>query len=120
MVKNLAPIIVSLVVSMTFAADVSTLNDSLTVAVISQQKGMFKVREKHDMGESGVQEIDYVVNCSNHSMALAAFSVVTTKSRITTHGPVSNLDALSFYQPILEHDQKITRRVCANQVSFRE
>lgn len=118
MVNKLAFITASLVASMSFAAELSTSNDPLTVAAIGQQKGMFKVRERHDMGESGVQEIDYVVNCSNQTMALAAFSVITAKSRITTHGPLSNLEVLSFYQPMLEHDQKITRQVCTNQISL--
>ena len=35
-------------------------------------KGYNKIREFHEMGTSGVQQIDYVVNCSNGTMAMAA------------------------------------------------
>ena len=101
-----------------FATDTAAINNHLTIAAIDQQKGLFNVRELHDMGSSGVQQIDYVVNCSNQTLALAGFAVMTTKGRLTSNSPAATSATLSFYKPMIEHDQKITSNVCKNLVTL--
>ena len=39
-----------------FATDTAAIHNHLTIAAIDQQKGLFNVRELHDMGSSGVQQ----------------------------------------------------------------
>ena len=101
-----------------FATDTAAINNHLTIAAIDQQKGLFNVRELHDMGSSGVQQIDYVVNCSNQTLALAGFAVMTTKGRLTSNSPAATSATLSFYKPMIEPDQKITSNVCKNLVTL--
>jgi len=70
------------------------------------------------MGSSGAQQIDYVVNCSNQTLALAGFAVMTSKGRLTSNSPAPTSDNLSFYKSMIEHDQKITSIVCKNLVTL--
>jgi hypothetical protein len=97
-----------------FATDTAAIHNNLTIAAVDQQKGLFNVRELHDMGSSGVQQIDYVVNCSNQTLALAGFAVVTSKGRLTSNAPPTTSATLSFYKPLIEHDQRIGSNVCGN------
>jgi len=90
----------------------------LIIAVIDQQKGLFNARELHDMGPSGVQQIDYVVNCSNQTLALAGFAVMTSKGRLTSNAPPTTSSTLSFYKPVIEHDQRIASNVCGNLLTL--
>ena len=105
-----------------FAADttsgisLASTPNHLTVATINDDKGMFSVRELHDMGTSGVQQIDYVVNCANQTLALAGFAVVNSKARLTSNAKSSSV--LSFYKPVIEHDQKIASNVCNKLVTM--
>jgi hypothetical protein len=101
-----------------FATDTAAIHNHLTIAAIDQQKGLFNVRELHDMGSSGVQQIDYVVNCSNQTLALAGFGVMTSKGRLTSNSLAATSANLSFYKPMIEHDQKITINVCKNLVTL--
>ena len=78
-------------------------------------KGMSKVREFHDMGATGVQQIDYVVNCSANTMALADFAVMTAQGRLPVAASDATLNTLSFYKPVIEHDQKIAANTCSKQ-----
>ena len=39
-----------------------------TIAAIALDKGLFLVREMHDMGKDGTQQIDYVIDCSKLSV----------------------------------------------------
>jgi len=57
-----------------FATEIVSTQNQLTIAAINNQKELFSVRELHNMGASGVQEIDYVVNCSNQTLALSGFA----------------------------------------------
>jgi len=50
----------------------------------NHKKGLFNVRELHDMGSSGVQQIDYLVNCTNQTLALTGFAVITSRGRLTS------------------------------------
>ncbi|MFM9991587.1 MAG: hypothetical protein ACKVOY_09155 [Burkholderiaceae bacterium] len=101
-----------------FATDTAAIHNHLTIAAIDQQKGLFNVRELHDMGSSGVQQIDYVVNCSNQTLALAGFAVMTSKGRLTSNAPAATSATHSFYKPVIEHDQRITSKVCKNLVTM--
>ena len=101
-----------------FATDTAAINNHLTIAAIDQQKGLFNVRELHDMGSSGVQQIDYVVNCSNQTLALAGFAVMTTKGRLTSNSPAATSATHSFYKPVIEHDQRIASNVCGNLLTM--
>jgi hypothetical protein len=101
-----------------YAADSAAVHNHLTIAAIDQQKGLFNVRELHDMGASGIQQIDYVVNCFNQSMALAGFAVITPKGRLTSNTPSTSSATLSFYKPVIEHDQRIASSVCGNLVTM--
>ena len=101
-----------------FATDTAAIQNHLTIAAIDQKKGLFNVRELHDMGSSGVQQIDYVVNCSNQTLALAGFAFMTTKGRLTSNSPAATSATLSFYKPVIEHDQRIASNVCKNLVTL--
>ena len=101
-----------------FATETPAVNSGLTIAVIDQQKGLFNVRELHDMGSSGVQQIDYVVNCANQTLALTGFAVITSKGRLTSVATSATSPALSFYKPLIEHDQRIASSVCGNLVTM--
>ena len=101
-----------------FATDTAAIHNHLTIAAIDQQKGLFNVRELHDMGSSGVQQIDYVVNCSNQTMALTGFAVMTSKGRFTSNSPAATTSTLSFYKPVIEHDQRIASNVCGNLLTI--
>ena len=101
-----------------FATDTAAIHNHLTIAAVDQQKGLFNVRELHDMGSSGVQQIDYVVNCSNQTLALAGFAVVTSKGRLTSNASPTTSSTLSFYKPVIEHDQRIASNVCGNLLTM--
>ena len=101
-----------------FGTETPAVNSGLTIAVIDQQKGLFNVRELHDMGSSGVQQIDYVVNCANQTLALTGFAVITSKGRLTSVATATTSPALSFYKPLIEHDQRIASSVCGNLVTM--
>lgn len=101
-----------------FAADLVKSENRITVAAINDQKDLFNVRELHDMGASGVQQIDYVVNCAKQKMALAGFSVINTNGQMKTTVPSVSNTSLAFYKPAIEHDQKITNNVCNNLMTL--
>ena len=107
-----------ILINTAFAAETPAVTNGLTIAVIDQQKGLFNVRELHDMGSSGVQQIDYVVNCANQTLALSGFTVITSKGRLTSLAPSTTSPTLSFYKPVIEHDQRITSKVCGNLVTL--
>jgi len=107
-----------ILINTAFAAETPAVTNGLTIAVIDQQKGLFNVRELHDMGSSGVQQIDYVVNCANQTLALTGFTVITSKGRLTSLAPSTTSPTLSFYKPVIEHDQRITSKVCGNLVTM--
>jgi len=100
------------------ANETTNMTDSLIIAAINAHKGLFKVRELHEMGPSGVQEIDYVVNCENQTIALSGFALVTEKGRLTANDQASMSGRLAFYKPVIYHDQKIANSVCNNQLSM--
>jgi hypothetical protein len=107
-----------ILINTAFAAETPAVTNGLTIAAIEQQKGLFNVRELHDMVSSGVQQIEYVVNCSNQTLALAGFAVITSKGRLTSNTSPTTSATLSFYKPMIEHDQRIASNVCKNLVTL--
>jgi len=101
-----------------FAAETPAIHQGLSIAAIDKQKGLFNVRELHDMGKSGVQQIDYVVDCSNRTLALTGFAVLTAQGRLTSNMPTASSDSPSFYKPVIEHDQRIATSVCGNLITM--
>ena len=94
-----------------------SIQNSLTVATFKNSSDLFSVRELHDMGSSGIQQIDYVVNCANQTLALVGFAVLRTSRRLTSISPESNARTPSFYAPQIEHDQRIVRNVCGAAIN---
>jgi hypothetical protein len=93
-------------------------NNSWTVISMESNRGMSKVRKFFDMGASGVQQIDYVVNCSNKSVALAGFSIL--KSENVPAGPMASpsYDDLSFYTPKLDIDRNVANTACDKRLAM--
>lgn len=101
-----------------FATEIVSTQNQLTIAAINNQKELFSVRELHNMGASGVQEIDYVVNCSNQTLALSGFALMTEKGRLISNEPATQSASLAFYKPVIDHGQKITNSACNNLVTM--
>ena len=101
-----------------FGTETPAFNSGLTIAVIDQQKGLFNVRELHDMGSSGVQQIDYVVNCADQTLALADFAVITSNGRLPVRAAETSFTNLSFYKPMIDHDRTITNNACDKRVAM--
>lgn len=81
--------------------------------------GLIKIREYYDMGNAGVQHIDYVANCSDKKLSMAAFKVlpsVMTKNDSTTN---VNMSDLSFYKPVIQHDTNILEKACSPSRSIQ-
>lgn len=81
-------------------------------------KAMVNVREFHDMGQSGVQQIDYLVNCSNQTMAMVSFQVLKGFDIASVGYLAPQNQNVSFYKPVIEHDLKIATNVCEKQVAM--
>jgi len=92
--------------------------DNLAVFAINEKIGTFHVRESYDMGMSGVQQIDYIVDCENKTMALVNFAVQTTKGRLTSNKTEDYSADINFYLPKYEHDQRISNNVCNKLVTL--
>jgi hypothetical protein len=91
---------------------------TLAVFAINEKIGTFHVRESYDMGISGVQQIDYIIDCENKTMALVNFAVQTTKVRLTSNKTEDDSADIIFYLPKYEHDQRISNNVCNKLVTL--
>jgi len=80
--------------------------------------GLANVREFHDMGKSGVQQIDYVVNCNNQTMAMSGFQILVGYDFAPLGHVAAKTQPLSFYKPVIDHDLKIASNACGNQLAF--
>jgi hypothetical protein len=80
-------------------------------------KGMSKVREFYDMGAAGVQQLDYVVNCTNGKLALASFKVLTAMSSDIGAATEPSIGSVSFYKPVIQHDLNIVDNVCGSRMA---
>lgn len=82
---------------------------------------MAKVRKFFDLGANGAQQIDYVVNCSDKSVALAGFQVLkSSDSAPSANAAVPSFDDLSFYKPVLEIDRNAANTACDKRIAMSE
>ena len=97
---------------------VAAVGNTWSVVAMDNTNGMSKVRKFFDLGENGVQQIDYVVNCADQSVALAGFAVLKTAD--TNHARLAepSYDDLSFYKPKLDIDRNIANNVCDKRVAM--
>ena len=97
---------------------IASNQSTLTYAALNTSKGMSHVREFHDMGASGVQQIDYVVNCTKQTMAMSSFQILTAPGNLPVGFVSTPSKDLSFYKPVIEHDKQIARNVCEKQMAM--
>jgi len=109
------------------AAVISDKEEVITVAVAentwavvatNSNKGLTKLREFHDMGDAGVQQIDYVVNCSNRKLSMADFKVLKGMATQNASNTERGFAELSFYQPVIQHDINIVDNVCGGKLAM--
>ena len=109
------------------AAVISDKDEIMTVVVAENtwavvaadsSKGFTKLREFHDMGDAGVQQIDYVVNCRNRKLSMADFKVLTGMSAKNTQDNDRSISELSFYKPVIQHDINIVDNVCGGKLAM--
>ena len=93
-------------------------NDKTWSYAAYKSNGLANVREFHDMGKSGVQQIDYVVNCTNQTMAMSGFQILVGYDSATLGYVAPKTQPLSFYKPVIDHDLKIASNACGNQLAF--
>jgi hypothetical protein len=100
---------------------VAAAGNSWTVISMENSKQMSKVRKFFDMGANGVQQIDYVVNCRDKSVALAGFQVLKSSENVPS-GPmaVPSFDDLSFYIPKLDIDRNVANTACDKRLAQSE
>lgn len=89
------------------------------IAATSQTNGLTKLREFYDMGDLGVQQIDYVVNCADQKLSLAGFTVLPTAVVQSEKSNDRTLADLSFYTPVIQHDKNILNSVCNDNFFVR-
>ena len=87
--------------------------------VANNANGKTKLREFYDMGDLGVQQIDYVVSCADQKLSLAGFKVLTAMSSKDDNQSSKNIADLSFYTPVIQHDINIVSKVCSDQMLTR-
>ena len=100
---------------------VADAGNSWTVISMENSKQMSKVRKFFDLGAIGVQQIDYVVNCTNKTVALAGFQVLQSSENAPS-GPmaVPSYDDLSFYKPKLDIDRNVANTACDKRLAQSE
>lgn len=97
---------------------VTVADNTWAVVATSSNKGLTKLREFHDMGDAGVQQIDYVVNCNNRKLSMADFKVLTAMSPQNKQTTEREVADLSFYQPVIQHDINIVENVCGGKLAM--
>ena len=93
-------------------------NDKTWSYAAYNANGLANVREFHDMGKSGVQQIDYVVNCTNQTMAMSGFQILVGHDSAPLGDVTPQTQSLSFYKPVIDHDLRIASNACGNQLAF--
>ena len=93
-------------------------NTTWSFVAASSSQGLTNVREFHDMGASGVQQIDYVVNCANQTMAMSGFQIFTGPDSKPAGFVAPKTQKLSFYTPAIDHDKKIASNTCNKLVAM--
>jgi len=112
--RNSLMILVS-IANISFARSVEVSKDSLSISPISHHSAMFSALEIHNMGVSGLQKIQYVVDCKNQTMSLIGFDVTTPSGRVTSNETNANSYSMSFYKPTYEHDVRILHKACGEE-----
>jgi len=92
-------------------------NDKTWSYAAYKSNGLANVREFHDMGKSGVQQIDYVVNCKSQTMAMSSFQILLGYDSKPLVYVSPETQPLSFYKPVIDHDLKIASNACGNQLA---
>ena len=92
-------------------------NDKTWSYAAYSPNGLANVREFHDMGKSGVQQIDYVVNCKSQRMAMSSFQILLGYESKPLVYVSPETQPLSFYKPVIDHDLKIASNACGNQLA---
>ena len=100
------------------AVMIATASNTWSMVAMNSNAGLTKVREFHDMGDSGVQQIDYVVNCTESTIALAGFTVFTSAGPVPARSVEPTFSELSFYKPVIQHDQSIANNVCDKRMAM--
>ena len=130
--KNFSTLLACFIVSSFASAATSTMpshidkdpdillasNDKTWSYASFNTQALVNVREFHDMGQSGVQQIDYLVNCNNQTMAMAGFQVLKGFDVAPVGYVAPKTQELSFYKPVIDHDLKIASNVCQKQVAM--
>ena len=93
-------------------------NTTWSFVAPSNSQGLTNVREFHDMGASGVQQIDYVVNCANQTMAMSGFQILKGPGIEPVGFVAPKTQKLSFYKPAIDHDKQIASNTCNKQVAM--
>ena len=93
-------------------------NTTWSYAAASNSQGLTNVREFHDMGASGIQQIDYVVNCANQTMAMSGFQILKGPGIEPVGFVAPKTQKLSFYTPVIDHDKQIASNTCSKQVAM--
>lgn len=94
-------------------------NNNWAVVANNTINGKIKLREFYDMGDLGVQQIDYVVSCADQKLSLAGFKVLTGMSSKTNNESEKNIADLTFYTPYIQHDINIVSKVCSDEMLTR-
>ena len=77
-------------------------NDKTWSYAAYNSNGLANVREFHDMGKSGVQQIDYVVNCSNQTMAMSGFQILVGLDSEPLGYVAPKSQPVAFYKPAID------------------
>lgn len=93
-------------------------NTTWSFVATNSPQGLTNVREFHDMGASGVQQIDYVVNCANQTMAMSGFQILTGPESKPAGFVAPKTQKLSFYTPVIDHDKKIASNICNKMLAI--
>jgi hypothetical protein len=94
-------------------------NNNWAIVANNSINGKIKLREFYDMGNLGVQQIDYVVSCADQKLSLAGFKVLTGMSSKTDNQSEKNIADLTFYTPYIQHDINIVSKVCSDEMLTR-
>ncbi len=99
-------------------AVVATAETTWTIAAVDGKTNLTKLREFHDVGDRGVQQIDYVVSCVNGELALAGFNLLTANAYNDNRTARPTYSDLSFYKPVIQHDINIVSNVCGGRLAM--
>jgi hypothetical protein len=100
-------------------ASLDISNNNWAIVANNSINGKIKLREFYDMGNLGVQQIDYVVSCADQKLSLAGFKVLATMSSKSDDAGNKNIADLSFYTPYIQHDINLVSKVCSDEMLTR-